>query len=107
MTLIGRFHPDPADPIADLVPLRLQGLEFRFRDRLGVAEGMGGQRPMRVEAKNVHIHLGTPQGLRLFAESQHLLRLEIQHQGGAIAITVEATIPSRIQLIGFQLKQIG
>ena len=87
MTFVGRFHTDPADAIADLVTLFSQRFVLALGDRLGVAEGVGRQRSMGIEAQDVHIHLRTLEPQRLLAEPEHLLRLQIGRQIDAIAIT--------------------
>ena len=60
---------------------------------------------MGVVAQDVHIHLGTPQAQGLFAEAQHLLRLQIQGQGGAIAVPIRPVLTALIEQIRVQFQQ--
>ena len=73
MGLVGRFHPRASDAVADSVTPFGKGFVLRFRDRLGVAQGMGRQGAVGVVAQDVHIHLGPLETTGLLAEAQHLL----------------------------------
>ncbi len=105
MRLVRRLDTRTADAIADLVALLCQRFVFLFRDRLGVTQRMGRQGSMRVVAQDLHIHLGTLERARLFTETQHLFRLEIQGEGGAVAIPIDATVAALIQHIGLEIQQ--
>ena len=105
MALVSRFNTGATNAVADLVSLLRQDFEFAFRDRLGVAEGMGRQGSIGIGAQDVDIHLGTPQPQGLFPEAQHLFRLEIEGQRGAVTIPIQALLPSLVEQIRLQAQQ--
>ena len=107
MTFVGRFHPNAADAIADLVALLSQILVFVLGDGLGVTQGMGRQGAVGIVPQDVHIHRGSLQAQVLLTKSQHLLRRETNRQGGAVAVLAHATLAAAVQRIGRQLHQIG
>ena len=105
MALVGRFNSGATNPVANLVALFRQNLKFVFRDRLGVTEGVGRQGSVGIGPQDIDIHLGTPQPQGLFTEAQHLFRLEIESQRGAVTIPIQALLPALIEQIRLQIQQ--
>ena len=96
-----RFQANAADAIADLIALLRQGFVFLLGDRLGVAQGMGSQRAVRIAAQHIQIHLSPDQAVALLAEAQHLLGGELASELDAKALGARPLAPLLIQL-GFR-----
>ena len=60
---------------------------------------------MGIEPKNLHIHLRPFQSKGLLAEAQNLLRLQIQHQRGAITTWIRAPLTTLVQQIRIKIQQ--
>ena len=97
MTFVSRLNSCTADAVSDLVSPLLQCLVFTLRDRLGVAQRVGGHRSVGVITQDVHINLGAGEATSLLTKTQYLLWLEIQGQSGAIAVTIRAALTPLIQ----------
>ena len=107
MGFVGCLHTDAPDAISDFVSLVGEGLVFLLRDGLGIAQGMSRQGAVRVEAQDVHIHLGPLQPLRLLTETQNLFRLQIGSQIDAITVPCLSAAAALIQNGRIKTQQAG
>ena len=87
LRLKGRLQTDATDAIPDLIALLGQALVFLLGNRLGVTEGMGSKRAVRVTAQHIEIHLGAREACALLAKPQHLLRGELAGQLNPITLS--------------------
>ena len=63
---------------------------------------MGRQGSVGIGAQDVDIDLGAPQPQGLFPEAQHLFRLEIEGQRGAVTIPIQTLLPALVEQIRLQ-----